>query len=525
MLAGSGQGAGYGAKKHMTGKQAADALASYWSHMPTEAVHVTGVPVTSHSSEARQRAADIEPHEPHESARGKARYASNRGDAGDGRGGGGGGGGGGATEERGEGRDARHGTDVGSGGGGGGGGGGKSKSTDGGSSKGGLPDLHNGLPPGWQQGYDSLHRLYYYNSYLGESSWTPPPGSHLHVKHAAVRKRASRRRASRGNHERGRGRVSGAGERENGESAESRRGGGAAREGSGNHDYTGRAARKDFLSFLGHMVTTAEKAHDTAEEMHRRAIAKRAKAFISGKMSAQDAHKALESYWQSVDADDEKKTHPDAPSDVAPAAVPTGVEKSGGHAVGAGSHSAASTDVGGRPRRVLNHPRPPSPRRSAAASAGPSSAAAEEGPTAASSSAAGQRRARGRTHGAHGGVSTSAHTQTLASAAGASSSSPARGGGGAQGGAAAASADYLGLPTGRSAAVPSPRQEMTSDESHLKLEGYFSTLVQNAKAKDHYDEKTALENKVLAVKRLQVRGETCPTHTPAPLHLAYVLHD
>lgn len=53
---------------------------------------------------------------------------------------------------------------------------------------------------------------------------------------------------------------------------------------------------------------------------------------------------------------------------------------------------------------------------------------------------------------------------------------------------------------------------MTSDESHLKLEGYFSSLVQNAKAKDHYDEKTAIENKALAVKRLQVRDESSETH-------------
>jgi len=64
----------------------------------------------------------------------------------------------------------------------------------------------------------------------------------------------------------------------------------------------------------------------------------------------------------------------------------------------------------------------------------------------------------------------------------------------------------LGLPTGRAAAVPNPAREMTSDESHLKLEGYFSSLVQKAKAKDHYDEKTAIENKALAVKRLQVRS-------------------
>jgi hypothetical protein len=48
---------------------------------------------------------------------------------------------------------------------------------------------------------------------------------------------------------------------------------GGARAGSGSgphaHDFTARDARKDFLSFLGHMVTSAQKAHDTVEKSAR----------------------------------------------------------------------------------------------------------------------------------------------------------------------------------------------------------------------------------------------------------------
>ena len=42
-------------------------------------------------------------------------------------------------------------------------------------------------------------------------------------------------------------------------------GGARAGSGTGAHDFTARDARKDFLSFLGHMVTSAKKAHDTVE--------------------------------------------------------------------------------------------------------------------------------------------------------------------------------------------------------------------------------------------------------------------
>jgi hypothetical protein len=136
-----------------------------------------------------------------------------------------------------------------------------------------LPHLQNGLPPGWQKGYDSLHRIYYYNSYLGESSWTPPPGSHLHAKHQSAHKRAhassggDQRRRHRGRHA-----SEGAGDSEDAEkrsssSAHSSSSGGdgeikgqAGDKGKYNkskYDFTGRAARKDFLSFLGSMVTSA----------------------------------------------------------------------------------------------------------------------------------------------------------------------------------------------------------------------------------------------------------------------------
>ncbi len=137
----------------------------------------------------------------------------------------------------------------------------------------GLPHLQNGLPPGWQKGYDSLHRIYYYNSYLGESSWTPPPGSHLHAKHGSVHKRAQassvggQRRRHRGRHA-----SEGAGDSEDAErrsssSAHSSSSGGdddikgqagdKSKSNKSKYDFTGRAARKDFLSFLGSMVTSA----------------------------------------------------------------------------------------------------------------------------------------------------------------------------------------------------------------------------------------------------------------------------
>lgn len=169
----------------MTGKQAADALENYWNHMPTEAVHVSGVPVMSTASRSTHPSEDSEREQ-----RGARRASRGRGDddkwaSGDG-------------EERAqEGRDAN--TSRGDGGGDGRSrqsGGRRSRSSRRRGKSAHVTDQSNGLPPGWQKGYDSLHRLYYYNSYLGESSWTPPPGSHLHARRGDTerRRRVSRRR-------------------------------------------------------------------------------------------------------------------------------------------------------------------------------------------------------------------------------------------------------------------------------------------------------------------------------------------
>lgn len=153
--------------------------------MPTEAVHVSGVPVMSTASRSTHPSEDSEREQ-----RGARRASRGRGDddkwaSGDG-------------EERAqEGRDAN--TSRGDGGGDGRSrqsGGRRSRSSRRRGKSAHVTDQSNGLPPGWQKGYDSLHRLYYYNSYLGESSWTPPPGSHLHARRGDTerRRRVSRRR-------------------------------------------------------------------------------------------------------------------------------------------------------------------------------------------------------------------------------------------------------------------------------------------------------------------------------------------
>jgi len=61
----------------------------------------------------------------------------------------------------------------------------------------------------------------------------------------------------------------------------------------------------------------------------------------------------------------------------------------------------------------------------------------------------------------------------------------------------------LGLPTGSQAAVSSPKHKVSSLQSHLSLENYFDDLVTNAKAKDHYDEKTAQIQRAEAMKKMQ----------------------
>jgi len=77
----------------------------------------------------------------------------------------------------------------------------------------------------------------------------------------------------------------------------------------------------------------------------------------------------------------------------------------------------------------------------------------------------------------------------------------------------------MGLPTGKAAAVAIPRHKMTSDESHLKLQGYFSGLVANAKAKDHYDQKTAVKLKAMAVEKLQAEATEAQAASQAAAQL------
>jgi len=60
---------------------------------------------------------------------------------------------------------------------------------------------------------------------------------------------------------------------------------------------------------------------------------------------------------------------------------------------------------------------------------------------------------------------------------------------------------------------------MTSDESHLKLQGYFSGLVDKAKAQDDYDEKTQVEIKARAVQRLEQEAKKAQAASNAAAEL------
>ena len=58
------------------------------------------------------------------------------------------------------------------------------------------------------------------------------------------------------------------------------------------------------------------------------------------------------------------------------------------------------------------------------------------------------------------------------------------------------------------------KHKLTSDEAHMKLEGYFSRMEDNAKAEDHYDENTrmklqdmALARKVKAIKEMARKAQ------------------
>jgi hypothetical protein len=73
-------------------------------------------------------------------------------------------------------------------------------------------------------------------------------------------------------------------------------------------------------------------------------------------------------------------------------------------------------------------------------------------------------------------AASSASTQTLAAS---SAPAPAPASAISAGANAGSEKGFLGLPTGKSAAVPIPKHKMTSDESHQKLEGYFSGVSLN----------------------------------------------
>jgi len=146
-----------------------------------------------------------------------------------------------------------------------------------------------GLPPGWHKGYDSLHRVYYYNSYLGESSWTPPPGS-------KIIRESSRGRTGPAAEEKPKE------ERRKATSAVSSSDKAAKpeREKRQNGDYTAREARRDFLGFLSNLVSSAQQAHQKVEAEHEKSWKKDAKQFVSGKMSDKQAHQAFDDFWNKL---------------------------------------------------------------------------------------------------------------------------------------------------------------------------------------------------------------------------------
>ena len=199
-------------------------------------------------------------------------------------------------------------------------------------------------------------------------------------------------------------------------------------------------------------------------------------------------------------------------TDTAPAAVPTGIEKGQGTA-SKHENTQPRRHTQSKPRHVLNHPRPRSPRASAShgpmtqdrqknvesvpaapgargreqtrsSSSSTISSASAKMQTLASSTLASSTLASSSTHidaswprassslsAAPSNTATAHHTATPAittssheTSVSSSLSSHGRAG-------------YMGLPTGRSAAVQIPRHKMTSDESHLKLQGYFSGCV------------------------------------------------
>ena len=189
-------------------------------------------------------------------------------------------------------------------------------------------------------------------------------------------------------------------------------------------------------------------------------------------------------------------------TDTAPAAVPTGIEKGQGTA-SKHENTQPRRHTQSKPRHVLNHPRPRSPR--ASASHGPMTQDGQEDVASVPAAPVARGRVQTRSSSSSTISSASAKMQTLASssthidfpwprASSALSAAPRHTATAHHTATAAITttshetsvssslsshgrAGYMGLPSGRSAAVQIPRHKMTSDESHLKLQGYFSGCV------------------------------------------------
>ena len=183
----------------------------------------------------------------------------------------------------------------------------------------------------------------------------------------------------------------------------------------------------------------------------------------------QDAHAALDNFWQSVDAEDAKKTHPLSKT-VAPA-VATGVERNA-----AASHAHASG--GAREHGQVRESTLASPQAHTGSSKQAVQERGESGEAEGKGGGAEEVKREGSTEGGGAGgsgarVGTSAMaaqtrvaaaSQTLASSVSSSSSASPAGG----------KSSFLGLPSGKAPAVAIPRHQMTSHESNQKLDGYFS---------------------------------------------------
>ena len=244
-------------------------------------------------------------------------------------------------------------------------------------------------------------------------------------------------------------------------------------------DYTSQAAHKDFLSWLGSMFDTPNSAHDRKAAQHRAVDTGGAKPFVSGKMSAHDAHEAMDSFWQSVDAEDASldKEHGQGNERARTAQAAASGEKEGVRdSVRRAKRRVAQAHAHARIGRRYDA----SHRRHASASTrspGPS----PEGGGRRGHEPRGER-GRGRmstisalSSSSASSVSRSTRSTTqlrtrstaeLASAAQPAATPAASGSVGEQ--------VSFGLPAGSSAAVQMPLHKLTSDESHLTLDGYFS---------------------------------------------------